>query len=150
MIPDGKHAGWYNVKLLQDEHPEWFREDLTKLFELLAARKTVPVMAARLPLREAKRDDREGASDGGNRIAEPGLILQGCGKRQPHIVKRIQPSMGVAEPLRRRSVQSIPRGSCRGGGRPIRTKKADWPCGTGRVFADLHYSTESGNRVCVH
>jgi NADPH:quinone reductase-like Zn-dependent oxidoreductase len=55
ILPDGRRASWYNVKLLRNKHPDWFREDLTQLFELLAARKIRPVIAARLPLRQAAR-----------------------------------------------------------------------------------------------
>jgi NADPH:quinone reductase-like Zn-dependent oxidoreductase len=55
LIPDGKRAYWYNVKTLRDSHPDWFREDLSKLFILLAGRKIQPVIAAKLPLREAAR-----------------------------------------------------------------------------------------------
>jgi NADPH:quinone reductase-like Zn-dependent oxidoreductase len=53
LIPDRKRAYWYNIKTLRDSHPDWFREDLSQLFSLLAARKIQPVIAARLPLREA-------------------------------------------------------------------------------------------------
>lgn len=53
VLPDGKKASWYNVKLLRDQRPDWFREDLSHLLELLAARKIAPVIAARFPLREA-------------------------------------------------------------------------------------------------
>ena len=55
LIPDGKRAFWYNVKTLRDSHPDWFREDLSKLSGLLAAKKIQPVIAAKLPLREAAR-----------------------------------------------------------------------------------------------
>ena len=55
LVPDGKRAFWYNIKTLRDSHPDWFREDLLKLCELLAERKIQPVIAARLPLREAAR-----------------------------------------------------------------------------------------------
>ena len=55
LVPDGKRAYWYNIKTLRDSHPDWFREDLSKLFALLADRKIQPVIAARLPLREAAR-----------------------------------------------------------------------------------------------
>jgi NADPH:quinone reductase-like Zn-dependent oxidoreductase len=36
-------------------NPEWFREDLTVLLELLRADKVHPVVAERLPLSEARR-----------------------------------------------------------------------------------------------
>jgi len=55
ILPDGKHAGWYNVKTVRDAHPEQFREDLSKLFDLLAARQIQPIIAQRFPLREAAR-----------------------------------------------------------------------------------------------
>ena len=55
LIPDGKRAFWYNVKTLRDAHPNWFREDLSKLFALLADRRIQPVIAAKLPLCEAAR-----------------------------------------------------------------------------------------------
>jgi NADPH:quinone reductase-like Zn-dependent oxidoreductase len=55
LIPDGRRASWFNVKSLRDAHREWFREDLIKLFELLAKRQIQPVIAARLPLRDAPR-----------------------------------------------------------------------------------------------
>lgn len=54
LIP-GKQALWYNVKTLRDQRPNWFRKDLCKLFDLLAARQIQPVIAAKLPLREAAR-----------------------------------------------------------------------------------------------
>jgi NADPH:quinone reductase-like Zn-dependent oxidoreductase len=55
LIPGGKRTYWYNVKTLRDSNPDWFREDLSQLFSLLVARKIQPVIAARLPLREAAR-----------------------------------------------------------------------------------------------
>jgi NADPH2:quinone reductase len=55
ILPDGKHAGWYNIKTLRDAHPEQFREDLSKLFELLGQRQIQPVIAERFALREAAR-----------------------------------------------------------------------------------------------
>jgi NADPH:quinone reductase-like Zn-dependent oxidoreductase len=55
VIPDGRRAAWFNVKVLRDSHPEWFREDLTALFSVLSRREIQPVIAARLPLRDAPR-----------------------------------------------------------------------------------------------
>jgi len=54
LLP-GKHAFWYNIKHLRDQHPDWFREDLCKLFDLLAASQIRPIIAEKLPLREAAR-----------------------------------------------------------------------------------------------
>jgi NADPH2:quinone reductase len=55
LLPDGRKASWFNVRVTRDQHPEWFREDLGQLFRYLAARQIQPVIAARLPLREAQR-----------------------------------------------------------------------------------------------
>jgi NADPH:quinone reductase-like Zn-dependent oxidoreductase len=55
VLPDGRHASWYNVKKLRDARPEWFREDLSRLFALLSARQIQPVIAGKFPLREAAR-----------------------------------------------------------------------------------------------
>jgi NADPH:quinone reductase-like Zn-dependent oxidoreductase len=55
ILPDGKKVSWFNAKTFRNEHVEWFREDLSKLFELLGARSIVPVIAAKFPLREAAR-----------------------------------------------------------------------------------------------
>jgi NADPH:quinone reductase-like Zn-dependent oxidoreductase len=54
-LPDGKKVSWFNAKTMRNEHIEWFREDLSKLFETLATRSIVPVIAAKFPLREAAR-----------------------------------------------------------------------------------------------
>lgn len=53
ILPDGKHAYWYNVKTCSDTSPESFREDLVRLFDLLSQKRIRPVIAARFPLREA-------------------------------------------------------------------------------------------------
>ncbi|MGB9435387.1 MAG: medium chain dehydrogenase/reductase family protein [Candidatus Acidiferrum sp.] len=53
LLPGGKKVGWFNVKTLRDQHPEWFREDLTRLFDLLSARQIQPVIAVRFPLSDA-------------------------------------------------------------------------------------------------
>lgn len=55
LLPDGRHSSWYNVRKLRDVHPDWFRQDLANLFELLSARQIQPVIAGRFPLREAAR-----------------------------------------------------------------------------------------------
>jgi NADPH:quinone reductase len=56
LLPNGKRARWYAIvgQLLgmKNRHPEWFREDLTKLIALLAEGKIKPVVAGRLPLEE--------------------------------------------------------------------------------------------------
>ncbi len=53
LIPDGKRAVWYNVTKLRNQRPEWFREDLSKLFALLGGRQIQPVIGAKFPLSDA-------------------------------------------------------------------------------------------------
>ncbi|GHO83180.1 medium chain dehydrogenase/reductase family protein [Dictyobacter formicarum] len=53
IFPNGKRATFYSVVGFQgfkNNHPDWFREDLLTLFDLLAARQIKPLIAARLPL----------------------------------------------------------------------------------------------------
>ena len=46
------------MRVQRDKHPDWFREDLGKLFQLLATRQIQPVIAAKLPLRDAPRANK--------------------------------------------------------------------------------------------
>jgi NADPH2:quinone reductase len=39
--------------MLKRRHPDWFLEDLTALFDLLASGKIQPIIAAKLPLEQA-------------------------------------------------------------------------------------------------
>ena len=55
FLPDGKIARWYSITTEKKRHPDWFPEDLSHLFDLLAQRKIRPQIAERLPLREAQR-----------------------------------------------------------------------------------------------
>jgi NADPH:quinone reductase-like Zn-dependent oxidoreductase len=52
-VPDGRRCIWYNVANLRKQYPDWFRADLKVLFDLLSERKIQPLIASRLPLREA-------------------------------------------------------------------------------------------------
>ena len=55
LPPKRKHGVFYDIRPLAKKRPDWFREDLTTLFDLLAAGRLHPVIAARLPLSEAAR-----------------------------------------------------------------------------------------------
>ena len=53
LFPNGKRATFYSIVGFQgfkNNHPDWFREDLRILFDLLAAGQLKPLIAARLPL----------------------------------------------------------------------------------------------------
>jgi NADPH:quinone reductase-like Zn-dependent oxidoreductase len=54
LVP-GKSARWYNILTEKKKHPEWFREDLARLLAMLPEKSISPVVAERLPLRDAGR-----------------------------------------------------------------------------------------------
>jgi NADPH:quinone reductase-like Zn-dependent oxidoreductase len=54
LLP-GKSARWYSIITEKKKHPEWFREDLSRLLSMLQEKSIRPVIAERLPLREAPR-----------------------------------------------------------------------------------------------
>ena len=49
----GKSARWYSITTDKQRHPEWFREDLTRLITMLQEKSIGPIVFARLPLHEA-------------------------------------------------------------------------------------------------
>jgi NADPH:quinone reductase-like Zn-dependent oxidoreductase len=53
--PNGRSAAFYLITALRKKHPDWFSEDLTKLFDLLAQNKIKPIIEARMPFARAKR-----------------------------------------------------------------------------------------------
>jgi NADPH:quinone reductase len=55
LPPNRKRGAFYDLRTLKKKHPDWFREDLATLLDLLAAGKLRPVIAARLPLDEVVR-----------------------------------------------------------------------------------------------
>jgi NADPH:quinone reductase-like Zn-dependent oxidoreductase len=54
FLPDGKSARWYSITTEKKRNPEWFREDLSYLLNLLHDGKIRPLVSERLPLREAQ------------------------------------------------------------------------------------------------
>ena len=48
FLPGGKRARFYSINAMRVRHPDWFREDLEKLFALLAARTIRPNVAGRI------------------------------------------------------------------------------------------------------
>ena len=51
----GRRGSFYGITRLYRQNPQPFREDLAKLFELLAAKKITPRIAERLPLLDARK-----------------------------------------------------------------------------------------------
>jgi NADPH:quinone reductase-like Zn-dependent oxidoreductase len=52
LPPQRKHVAFYDTRPTKKKHPDWYRDDLARLFVLLAAGELKPVIAARLPLDE--------------------------------------------------------------------------------------------------
>jgi NADPH:quinone reductase-like Zn-dependent oxidoreductase len=51
----GKSARWYSITTEKKKHPAWFPEDLARLLAMLQEKTIRPVVAERLPLRDAVR-----------------------------------------------------------------------------------------------
>jgi NADPH:quinone reductase-like Zn-dependent oxidoreductase len=54
-LPLGRRFAFYSITAMKARHPDWFQEDLSELFRLLAAGQIQPVIAQRLPWTEARR-----------------------------------------------------------------------------------------------
>ena len=46
--PGGKRAGFYSINVMRAQHPAWYREDLERLFGLLATGVIRPRLAERI------------------------------------------------------------------------------------------------------
>ena len=55
LTSTSKSAEWFNVTMVKKKHGDWFREDLGKLMQLLVDKKIHPLVAERLPLKDAAR-----------------------------------------------------------------------------------------------
>ena len=51
--PNGRSTTFYSIGALRQKQPDWFSEDLTTLFDLLAQHEIMPIIAARMSLSEA-------------------------------------------------------------------------------------------------
>jgi NADPH:quinone reductase-like Zn-dependent oxidoreductase len=54
-LPRGRGFRFYSITATRARHPEWFEEDLSTLFGLLAEGEIHPIVAQRLPWTEARR-----------------------------------------------------------------------------------------------
>jgi NADPH:quinone reductase len=66
-LPGGKRARFYSINVMRARHPDWFREDLERLFGLLASRAIRPRVAERISFDEvveAHRRLEAGGLDG--------------------------------------------------------------------------------------
>ncbi len=53
LIVPGRRIKIYGVTQMKDRHPQWYREDVSTLFDLLARKRIQPIIARRLPLAQA-------------------------------------------------------------------------------------------------
>ena len=53
ILPNGRKSAFYSIGALRKKQPEWFKEDLTKLFNLLAQGEIKPVIEKRMKLEDA-------------------------------------------------------------------------------------------------
>jgi NADPH:quinone reductase-like Zn-dependent oxidoreductase len=57
-LPGGKRARFYSINVMRAQHPAWFREDLERLFGLLATRAIQPRVAERISFDEVAEAHR--------------------------------------------------------------------------------------------
>ena len=57
-LPGGKRALFYSINVVRERHPAWFREDLERLFGLLATRAIQPRVAERISFDEVAEAHR--------------------------------------------------------------------------------------------
>jgi NADPH2:quinone reductase len=58
FLPGGKRGLFYSINLMRAQHPAWFREDLERLFGLLATRTIQPRVAERISFDEVAEAHR--------------------------------------------------------------------------------------------
>ncbi len=58
FLTPGRAVKLYRIRQLRQDHPDWYQADMATLFEMLQTGSINPVIAARLPLEEAKQAHR--------------------------------------------------------------------------------------------
>ena len=54
-LPNGHATAFYSIGAMRRSHPEWFREDLSRLFDMLAQGRFDPAVAEVVPLADVRR-----------------------------------------------------------------------------------------------
>lgn len=54
-LPNGHATAFYSIGAMRRKHPDWFKEDLATLFEMLAAGRIDPAVAEVMPLSQVRR-----------------------------------------------------------------------------------------------
>jgi NADPH:quinone reductase len=78
LLPGGKRARFYSVNAMRARHPSWFKEDLERLFGLLAAGAIRPHVADRISFDEVPEAHRRLEAGGleGKLVLCPDLVLR--------------------------------------------------------------------------
>ena len=53
LLPNRRSTAFYSIAATRKKHPDWYRQDLAVLFDLLSRKKIEPVIARRLPITQA-------------------------------------------------------------------------------------------------
>ena len=77
-LPGGKRTRFYSINVMRARHPAWFREDLERLFDLLAARAIRPRVSERISFDEVAEAHRRLEAGGleGKLVLCPDLPLR--------------------------------------------------------------------------
>ena len=89
-LPGGKRARFYSINLMRARHPAWFREDLERLFGLLATRAIRPRIAARISFNEVAEAHRRLETGG----LDGKLVLSRTSRRRDRLPPHHEPSPG--------------------------------------------------------
>ncbi|MGY8677607.1 medium chain dehydrogenase/reductase family protein [Bradyrhizobium sp. UFLA05-153] len=84
-LPGGRRAFFYSINAMRLQHPQWFTEDLKRLFTLLASGAIQPRIAARISLDEVAEAHRHLEAGGleGKLVLCPDLAPQTSGMTRP-------------------------------------------------------------------
>lgn len=55
ILPGSRRKTFYSITALRNQHPDWFADDLTKLFTFLSSSRIKPLIWRRMPLSEARQ-----------------------------------------------------------------------------------------------
>lgn len=58
VLPNGKAAVFLDLEVMNDKHPDWYQEDLARLFRYLSEGSINPIIARKMPLSEAAQAHR--------------------------------------------------------------------------------------------
>jgi NADPH:quinone reductase len=95
FLPGGKHARFYSINVMRARHPAWFREDLERLFGLLATGAIRPRVAVRISFDEVAEAHRRLEAGGleGKLVLCPDLPSRRSSNRQGATAGQAAPAL---------------------------------------------------------